>query len=358
MKALFRPYPLKMTHTWTISSGAKSGGGADTMSVVLLRLSDDSKNVVGLGEAPTSGRYSQSTETIMAFLGKVDWQRLSFDDIPGSMDYLEKVAPGNPAAKCAINSALVDGAARIAGKSVCDFLGVGFTEGNHVTSFSIGIDTPEIISKKVKEAADYPILKLKIGAPGDRENLAALRRVAPERTVRLDANEGWATKEEALRNLEWFARDPHVEYVEQPMPATTPPAEMAWLKSRSPLPLFGDESYHTAGDIGLCAECFHGVNVKLLKTRGITGAHEALMAARKAGLKTMIGCMIETSVLITAAAHLAELADHLDIDGAILTSNDPYAGATADKGAISFALATEKIGLRVKPRKGDPFAEG
>jgi L-alanine-DL-glutamate epimerase-like enolase superfamily enzyme len=272
------------------------------------------------------------------------------------MDYLENLAPGNYSAKCAINVALVDGAARMAGKAVCDFLGLGFSEKKHVTSFSIGIDTPAVIGQKVAEAADYPILKLKVGAQGERENLAALRQVAPVRTLRVDANEGWTTKEEALRNLEWLAKDPHIEFVEQPMPAATPVADLAWLKSRSPLPLFGDESYHHARDIGDCAECYHGVNVKLLKTGGISGAHEALKAARKAGLKTMIGCMIETSVLISAAAHLAELTDHLDIDGSLLITNDPYSGATAQKGVVSFAAATEKTGLRVKPKNGDPFA--
>ncbi len=354
MKAQFRPYPLKLNHTWTISSGAKTGGGSDTVSVVLLRLSDN--GVIGLGEAPSSNRYSESPTTVQAFLGKVDWARISFADIPGSMDYLEAVASGNYSAKCAINVALVDGAARIAGKPVCDYLGLGFTEKKHITSFSIGIDTPAVIGQKVAEAAAYPILKLKIGAQGDRENLAALRRVATERTVRVDANEGWTTKEEALRNLEWLAKDPHIEFVEQPMPASTTAADLSWLKSRSPLPLFGDESYHHAKDIGHCAECFHGVNVKLLKTGGISGAHEALKAARKAKLKTMIGCMIETSVLITAAAHLAELTDHLDIDGSLLTANDPYSGVTAQNGVVSFAAATEKTGLRVKPNNGDPFA--
>jgi L-alanine-DL-glutamate epimerase-like enolase superfamily enzyme len=134
--------------------------------------------------------------------------------------------------------------------------------------------------------------------------------------------------------------------------------DLAWLKSRSPLPLFGDESYHSAKDVEQCADCYHGVNVKLLKTGGVTAAYEALKAARKAGLKTMIGCMIETSVLISAAAHLAELTDHLDIDGSLLTANDPYLGATAEKGMVSFASATEKVGLRVKPKNGDPFETG
>jgi L-alanine-DL-glutamate epimerase-like enolase superfamily enzyme len=355
MNAQFRPYPLKMNHPWAISSSTKSGGGWETIPMVLLRLSD--KGVTGLGEAPSSSRYGESPETVQAFFRKVDWSRISFEDVPASMDYLEKLAPSNYSPKCAINVALVDGAARIGGLAVCDFLGLGFAELKHVTSFSIGIDTPAMIGQKVEEAAAFPILKLKIGAPGERENLAALRQAAPKRTVRVDANEGWKTKEEALRNLEWLAKDPHIEFVEQPMPASTPIADLAWLKERSPLPLFGDESYHHAKDIGACAECYHGVNVKLMKAGGISGAHEALNAARKAGLKTMIGCMIETSVLITAAAHLAELTDHLDIDGALLISNDPFSGATAHNGVISFASAAEKTGLRVKTKDRDPFSE-
>jgi L-alanine-DL-glutamate epimerase-like enolase superfamily enzyme len=134
------------------------------------------------------------------------------------------------------------------------------------------------------------------------------------------------------------------------MPRTTSVADLVWLKARSPLPLYADESCHTVKDIPHCSECYHGVNVKLVKTGGISMAFDTLQAARKAGLKTMIGCMIETSVLITAAAHLAELADYLDIDGNLLTTNDPFLGVTAEKGILSFASAKEKTGLRVSPK--------
>ena len=134
------------------------------------------------------------------------------------------------------------------------------------------------------------------------------------------------------------------------MPHQTPAKDFAWLMAHSPLPLFGDESYHSARDAAHCAECFHGVNVKLVKTGGITAAHEALVAARNAGLKTMIGCMIETSVLISAGAHLANLADYLDLDGNLLITNDPYAGVTAENGILSFANAPEATGLRVRAR--------
>jgi L-alanine-DL-glutamate epimerase-like enolase superfamily enzyme len=353
MKLEYLPYDLMLNHTWTISRSATSGGGGKVAPVVLVRLKD--KSTAGLGEAPSSRRYSQSADSIQDFLRMVDANKLSFSDVPGSMAYLDKLAPNHSSAKCALNVALLDGAARQAGQSVYDLLGLGFVEDIHLTSYSIGIDTPESIRHKVTEAAAYPILKLKIGALGDQENLAALRQVDPNRTVRVDANEGWATKEEALRNLEWLARDPHIEFVEQPMPASTPARDLAWLKSRSPLPLFGDESCQNARDISDCAQCYHGVNVKLIKTGGITGAYETLLAARQAGLRTMIGCMIESSVLITAAAHLAELADHLDIDGNLLIANDPFTGATADRGIVSFAADSEKTGLRVKSRNEDPF---
>jgi L-alanine-DL-glutamate epimerase-like enolase superfamily enzyme len=134
------------------------------------------------------------------------------------------------------------------------------------------------------------------------------------------------------------------------MPATTAPKDLLWLKARTLLPIMADESYLSVKDLPHCAECYHAVNVKLVKTGGISGAHEALHGARKAGLKTMIGCMIETSVLISAGAHLAELADYLDLDGNLLITNDPYRGATAEKGVLSFKDAPEKTGLRVKAR--------
>jgi L-alanine-DL-glutamate epimerase-like enolase superfamily enzyme len=351
MKIGFRRFDLKLAHTWTIARSLKSaaGTGADVARVVLVELTD-ADGTVGLGEAAPSSRYQENVDSVRAFLEHIDAGKLSFSDVPGSMKYVESIAPKQFAAKGAINIALLDGAARRAGKPVYDHLGLGFTENKHLTSFSIGIDKPEVIRRKVEEAGRYPILKLKVGSPDDKLNLGALREVAPTKTVRVDGNEAWKTKEEALKNIEWLASDGHVEFVEQPMPSSTPLEELAWLKERSPLPIMADESYHHASDIEAVAGWAHAVNVKLVKTAGISGAFDALKAARKAGLKTMIGCMIETSVLITAAAHLAELTDYLDIDGNLLITNDPYLGATAEKGVVSFAKTPEKIGLRVRAR--------
>lgn len=348
MKLNFRRFDLRLTHTWTIASNVATGG-KNIYPAVFVELQDDD-GVVGVGESAPSSTYAEDVETAQAFLRKVDAARLSFDDVAGSMAYIESLAPKDFSPKGAVNIALLDGAAKKVGKSLREFLGLGFTEGKHVTSFTIGIDTPEMMRKKTREATNFPVLKIKVGGPRDEENIAAIRAEAPTKRLRVDANEGWKTKEEALKKIEWLARDPNIEFVEQPMPAANPPADFAWLKSRSPLPIMADESYLNASQIERAAECFHAVNVKLCKTGGVSRGFEALSAARKAGLKTMLGCMIESSVLISAGAHLAELTDYLDLDGNVLITNDPYRGVRTQHGVMSFAGVEPKIGLQVTPR--------
>ena len=346
VKLIARPCELLLANPWKIASSKGSG----THRTVIVELTDRD-GLHALGEAAPSSLYGESVDGVLKFLAQLDAARLAFDDVAGSMKFLETI-PGIPvAAKCVLNLALVDGAAKLAGKPLYDFLGLGFREHHHVTSFSIGIDAPDIIRQKVLDAAQYPVIKLKVGDPRDRENFTALRSAAPDKPVRVDANEGWKTKEDALRMIEWLmATDKKIQFIEQPMPRDSSDADLKWLKERSPLPIFADESCHTMKDIPRCAECFHGVNVKLVKTGGVSMAYETLQAARKAGLQTMIGCMIETSVLVSAAAHLAELADYLDVDGNLLITNDPFAGVTAAKGILSFAATKEKRGLCVSPR--------
>jgi L-Ala-D/L-Glu epimerase len=346
VKLIARPCELLLANPWKIASSKGSG----THRTIIAELTDRD-GIHALGEAAPSSLYGESIENVLPVLTALDATRLSFTDVPGSMAFLETIPKIPFAVKCALNLALLDGAAKRAGQPLHDFLGLGFREQHHVTSFSIGIDAPDIIRKKVLEAAEYPVIKLKVGDPRDKENFAALRSVAPNKPVRVDANEGWKTKEDALRMIEWLmATDKHLQFIEQPMPRTSSEADLKWLKARSPLPIFGDESCHTVKDIPRCAECFHGVNVKLVKTGGVSMAKETLEAARRAGLQTMLGCMIETSIMVSAAAHLAELTDYLDIDGNLLITNDPFAGVTAQGGILSFATAKEKRGLCVSPR--------
>jgi L-alanine-DL-glutamate epimerase-like enolase superfamily enzyme len=346
VKITARACELRLANPWKIASSKGSG----THRTVVVELTD-AEGISAIGEAAPSTLYGESVETVLPVLAQLDGKKISCADVPGSMRFLDSVPQIPFAVKCALNLALLDGAAKRAGKPLHDFLGLGFRERHHVTSFSIGIDAPDIIRQKVMDAAGYPVIKLKVGDPRDKENFAALRSVAPHKPVRVDANEGWKTKEEALRMIEWLmATDKNLQFIEQPMPRTSSDADLKWLKERSPLPIFGDESCHTVKDIPRCAECFHGVNVKLVKTGGVSMAKETLEAARQAGLKTMLGCMIETSVMISAAAHLAELTDYLDIDGNLLITNDPFSGVTAEKGILSFAHTKEKCGLQVSPR--------
>ena len=336
---------LKLTHKWRIARGS-----ASIISTIFVELRDRN-GVAGYGESAPSSRYEETLESVEAFLQRIEPNRLDFDDLEGSQAYLAGIAPGHFSAKGAVDVALLDGAGKRAKKPVHDLLGLGFREGAHLTSFSIGIDDPDIIREKVQLARDYPILKLKVGVAEDRDNLKALREIAPKKRVRVDANEGWKTKEQVLEMLEVFAADGNIEFCEQPLPKTTAKSDLTWLKERSPIPLFADESCITSEDVSECADFFHGVNVKLVKAGGITGGLRVLREARKRGLKTMLGCNIESSVLISAAAHLAELTDYLDLDGNILISNDPFVGPTSEKGFVSFARAKEQYGLRVLPRE-------
>jgi len=348
MKLKFWSAQLQLAHPWKIAGSP----GADSREVVFVELTD-SDGVTGRGEAVPSVRLGESIAGTLRFLATVDADRLAFGDVPGSLAALAALAadsPPRPGVWGALNQALLDGAAQRAGQPLHDYLGLGFREHHHVTSFSIGLDTPENIRRKTLAAAAYPILKLKVGDPHDRDNLAALRAAAPDKPVRADANEAWRTRDEALRQIEWLAADGNIQFVEQPMPRQTPAVDLAWLRERSPLPLFADESGHTVADVSPCAEFFHGVNFKLAKTGGLSPAIEALRAARRAGLKTMLGCTIESSLLISAAAHLAELADCLDLDGNLLITNDPFRGVTAEQGMLSFAAAPARTGLRVGPR--------
>ncbi|MCX6894498.1 MAG: dipeptide epimerase [Verrucomicrobia bacterium] len=345
MQLKFHRHDLPLVNAWAIAGGVVK----HVHLVVFVELTDND-GMVGIGEASPSRRYHETVESAQKFFAKVDAARLSFLDVASSMNYLAALAPGEFSAKSALNVALLDGAARRARQPLHEFLGLGFRENRHVTSFSIGIDHSPVIRKKVLAAADFPILKMKLGSVHDRENFAALRAAAPGKSVRVDANEAWRTKEQALENIEWLVCNGGVQFVEQPMPTTASAEDCAWLKARSSLPLFADESFHFAADAARCAEGFHGVNVKLCKTGGVTAAVAALRAARAAGLQTMLGCMIESSLLISAAAHLAHLADFLDLDGNLLVTGDPFRGVTAERGMLSFAAAPEKFGLCVAAR--------
>src|SRR5215469_6297516 len=251
LKLNWKQIDLHLAQAWVIARGR-----TDVAKVVVVELTDDD-GIIGRGEAAPISRYGESAQTAEEFFHRIDPNQLR--SIPQATAYLHSLSPHDMAAKCAIDIALSDIAAKRAGKPIYDFLDLGFREQQHVTSFSIGIATPAEIRNKVKAAEKYPVLKLKLGGPEDQAALRVLREVAPEKTIRVDANEGWRTKDDALKNIEWLAADTRIEFVEQPLPASTTPADWIWLKQRSPLPIFADESYHLAESAESAAECFHGV---------------------------------------------------------------------------------------------------
>ena len=200
-----------------------------------------------------------------------------------------------------------------------------------VTTFSIGIDTPEITKQKTLEAADYPVLKVKVGLKTDEPTIEAIRSVT-KKPLRVDANEGWTDKEEAIRKINWLETQ-GVEFIEQPMPAHMFD-EVKYVRSKVRLPIIADEACTSAAMIPKLKEAYDGINVKLDKAGGILEAHRWIKMARALDMKVMLGCMISSSCSCTAAAHLSPLVDYADLDGFLLIANDPFYGVTVEKGKL------------------------
>jgi L-alanine-DL-glutamate epimerase-like enolase superfamily enzyme len=249
---------------------------------------------------------------------------------------------GQRSAEAAVDMALHDLAGHRLGVPLYELFGLDRSQAPQ-TSFTIGMDAPDVVARKVREAAAYPILKVKMGSADDREVLTAVRDTT-DRPVRVDANEGW-TPAEAVERLRWLARM-GVEFVEQPLPADQIDQTRA-LRRQSPLPFYADESVHRAEDIPRLAGAFDGINIKLMKCGGLAEARRMIAVARAHGLKVMLGCMIESSVAITAAAHISPLVDTADLDGNLLLDHDPFSGATVADGRI---VLPDLPGLGVRPR--------
>ncbi len=309
-------YELRLKHAWTLSRGTWN-----VRRNVLVRIEKD--GVPGAGEAAPIARYNETAESALAFVEKAkplfERDLWPYQDLWREIDAL---APGEHAAKAALDMAVLDWIARGLKIPLYKFLGLNRMK-TPPTTYSIGIDEIGAMQEKVREASGFGVYKIKLGTKDDKAIIEGIREVT-DKPIRVDANEGWKTKEEALSMIEWMAPR-GIEIVEQPMPAARA-AEMEWLKSRSPLPLFADESLMKAADIPGIARGFHGINVKLMKCGGIQEAVRMVALARAMGLETMLGCMIETSLGITAGAAISPLFDYADLDGNLLIANDPFRG--------------------------------
>ncbi|MFN7962751.1 MAG: dipeptide epimerase [Thermoanaerobaculia bacterium] len=329
-----RPFELHLRHTFRLSRGA-----SDSRRSALVEIEDD-EGRVGRGEAAPIARYRQDQASSITALEAMLPRLADLRRFAGTARRL--AVPGQSAAEAALDMALWDLAGQRLGAPVYELLGLD-PRPLPVTSFTIAMDTPERLVAKVEEAGAFEVLKVKLGSAEDRRLLEAVRG-ATDRPLRVDANEGWAF-EEALGNLEWLA-EMGVELVEQPLREGELDATRE-LARQSPLPLFADEDVHRAEDIPRLAGVYHGINIKLAKCGGPSEALAMIQVARAHGLQVMLGCMIESSLGITAAAQLAPLVDFLDLDGHLLVTDDPFVGVGFASGRL---VLPEAPGLGVRPR--------
>jgi L-alanine-DL-glutamate epimerase-like enolase superfamily enzyme len=319
-----QPIELKLTTPFRISRSVQP-----TSPNVIVEIAY--KEYVGYGEAAPDEYYGESQEITLASLPTLA-HHLGDDPFPidDIMNRLNKELRFNPSAKAAIDMALYDLVGKILGVPLYKLLGLN-PQGTPVTSFTIGIDTPEAMEEKARQAKDYPILKIKVGTKNDLDNIKAIRDARPTAIIRVDANTGWTPKE-AIQTITALAPY-NIEFIEQPVP----PTDLAGLKlirDNVPVPIMADESCVAVEDIPRLAGCVDAVNLKLMKSNGITNVLKMIHVARAHHLKIMLGCMIETSVAITAAAHLTPLVDYADLDGHLLIDNDPFTGVTVEHGKL------------------------
>jgi L-alanine-DL-glutamate epimerase-like enolase superfamily enzyme len=237
---------------------------------------------------------------------------------------------GNASARAAISAALYDLMGKRLGLPVYTLLGI---DPSHtpISSFTIGIDEPDVVRRKVEEATEYPVLKIKVGTERDEEILSIIREVAPDAKIYVDANTVWYPKQ-AVERIEQL-KDFDLDFVEQPVAAHDIDG-MRFVRERSPLPIIADESCKTSHDIPRLVGAVDGINIKLAKCGGISEALRMIHTARAHNMQVMLGCMVESSLGISAAAHLAPLVDYADLDGAALLAEDPFTGFSIPGGRI------------------------
>lgn len=310
--------------------------------VVILELSDG--EYTGFGEAAPSTRYEKGPEAILETLKarKIEILELPVDAAESRQDQLEQLIPESYSLQAALDTAFWDLFGQRQGKPLWKIFGA--TQDLVTSSYTIGISDLSIIPDKIKEASDYPILKIKLGTDYDRDIMRAIRSQT-EKVIRVDVNEGWKTLDEAKRGAEWLAEE-NVEFLEQPMPSNQLD-DIAKLREFSPLPLVADENSVRPQDIPGLVGAYDGINIKLMKCGGLTNGMKMVNLAQKYKFDIMLGCMVETSVGISAMSQLGSFARWLDLDGNVLLADDPYSGVGNQAGEI---LLLDKPGLGVEKR--------
>lgn len=314
MRLTYLPFELHLKHPFTIAKFSRT-------STPLMLLQIEYEGYMGHGEASMVPYMGESHDTAADFLHQVDVKQFKYPfDFTAIISYLDSLAPGNPAVKAAIDIALHDLDGKLKQQPCWQILGSN-PALMPLTSFTIGIDEPDVIRQKVKEAEDFKVIKVKLGRDNDRELIQTIRQIT-DKPLYVDANQGWTDKEKTLDLIYWL-HSQGVRLIEQPM-AKTDIDGNAWLTENSPVPLIGDEAVQRLEDVQKADGVYHGINIKLMKSAGMYEAQQMIAKARELDLKILIGCMSETSCATLAAAALAPQCDWADLDGPFLTTNNPY----------------------------------
>lgn len=326
MKLSWEPYELVLAHTFTVASYSRK-------STPDVQVKIEYEGVTGYGEASMPPYLGHTVDSVCAFLQKVNLEQFSdpfcLEDI---LAYVDSLSPGDEPAKAAVDIALHDLVGKLMGQPWYRIWGLNPAKAPS-TTFTIGIDTPEIVREKTLECAErFNILKVKVGLDSDAQMISTIRSVT-DLPLAVDANQGWKDRQKALDEIYWL-KENGVVMVEQPM-AKERLDDIAWITERSPLPIYADESIQRLKDIDRIKGAFHGINVKLMKCTGMREAWKMINYARALGMRAMIGCMTETSCAVSAAAMLSPLCDFADLDGNLLITNDRFRGMTVNDGKIT-----------------------
>ncbi|HEY0670119.1 MAG TPA: dipeptide epimerase [Sphingobacteriaceae bacterium] len=314
MKLEYSPFELELKYPFTISGFSRT-----STPVMLVKLQSD--GYTGNGEASMVPYMGENLETAVAFLKKADLSRIKYPfDYDEILSYLDSLSTGDLNIKAAIDIALHDLQGKIEGRP-CFEIFKADPSNMPVTAITIGIDTPDIVIRKVKEADVAHVLKVKLGSNNDKELINTIRLIS-DKPLYVDANQGWKDREQALDLVYWL-HEQGVQLIEQPM-AKSDLDGNAWITERSPIPIIADESVQRLKDVEQLKGAYHGINMKLMKCGGMHEGHQMIVKARELGMKILVGCMSETSCATLAGAALAPLCDWADLDGPFLTKNNPY----------------------------------
>lgn len=333
----FMPYDLKLKHAFNLAKSSRT----HTPDV---QVEIEYDGIIGYGEASMPPYLGESVESVTRFLSKLDLTQFSdpfrLEEI---LEYVDSVEEGNRAAKASIDIALHDLLGKIMGQPWYKIWGLSPEKAPN-TSFTIGIDTEEVVRQKMEEAKPYEVIKVKMGLDNDKELVNIIRSIT-DVPICVDANQGWKTKEQGLEMVEWLS-DKNCLFIEQPF-SKEMLEETKWLRERSSLPIIADEAFQRLPDINKLSEYYDGINIKLMKSTGMHEAYKMIVLARALGMKVMIGCMTETSCAVTAAAQLSPLVDWADLDGNLLIANDRFDGIKIVNGQVTIPADRPGIGVEL-----------